>query len=357
MKTPRVIALSLGFVSCTLYLPAQRMGMDPSLPSPSQSPSPFSTPGAMPGNHQGTNGAHMDNRSISGIVRDTQNNPLQDVRVDLTDANGAVVNSFYTNPSGRFEFSRLSAGMYTVVATSGLQQASERVDTSNFSNTVNLRMQGAGKPADGVEGNSISIAQYRVPAKAREAYRKAHEAVEKGKMDDAHKHLTKALELCPNYADALTLRGVLELNQRNSQAAIVDLDKAIKADGNYAMAYMVLGSALNMESKFDEAIRSLLRGQSLAPNYWQGYFEMGKSYIGKADYPAALRQLERAESMAPADYPLIYLLRAHALLAMKQFPEAMAALQAYLQKDPQGANSAQAHKMLEQAQAFVAGKK
>ena len=150
---------------------------------------------------------------------------------------------------------------------------------------------------------------------------------------------------------------MLELNQKDPQAAIADLDKAIKADGNYAMAYMVLGSALNMQSKFDEAIRSLQRGQSLAPNYWQGYFEMGKSYIGKADYPAALRQLERAESMAPADYPLISLLRAHALLAMKQFPEAMAALQVYLQKDPQGANSAQAHKMLEQAQAFVARKK
>jgi len=212
---------------------------------------------------------------------------------ELTDANGAVVSSFYTNPSGRFEFDRLSPGTYTVVATSGLQQSSERVDASNFSNSVNLRIQSAGKPADGVEGNSVSIAQYRVPAKAREAYRKAHEAVEKGKFDDAHKHLTKALELCPNYADALTLRAVLALNQRDSQSAIEDLDKAIKADGNYAMAYMVMGSALNMQSRFDEAIRTLQRGQSLAPNYWQGYFEMGKSYMGKADYPAALRQLEQ----------------------------------------------------------------
>jgi len=149
---------------------------------------------------------------------------------------------------------------------------------------------------------------------------------------------------------------VLALNRGDSQAAITDLDQAIKADGNYAMAYMVMGSALNMQSKFDEAIRTLQHGQSLAPDYWQGYFEMGKSYIGKADYPAALRQLERAQSLAPADYPLISLLRAHAFLAMKQYPEAMTELQAYLQKDPQGANSAQAHKMLEQAQAFVARK-
>src|SRR6476661_11058728 len=193
MKTPRVIVLCLAFVSCSLYLSAQRMGMDPSLPSQS----PFSNPGGMRGN----NSAHADNRSISGTVQDTQNNGLKDVRVELADANGAMVSSTYTNLSGHFEFTRLAPGTYTVVATSGLQQASERVDASNFSNTVSVRMQGAGKPSDGVDGNSISIAQYRVPAKAREAYRQAHEAVEKGKMDDGRKHLAKALELCPNYAE------------------------------------------------------------------------------------------------------------------------------------------------------------
>jgi tetratricopeptide (TPR) repeat protein len=303
------------------------------------------------------NPSRVDNRSISGTVQDTMGNPLQNVRVELTDGGGTVVNSAYTGPSGRFEFTRVAAGTYQIVATSGLQQASERVDASSFSNLVSIRMQGSGKPADGVEGESVSVAQYRVPAKAREAYRKAHGALEKGKMDDASKHLAKALEICPNYAEALTLRGILELNQQDSQAAVADLDKAIKADANYAMAYMVLGSALNMQSKFDDAIRALQRGESLAPNYWQAHFEMGKSYIGKADYPAALRQLERAESLAPGEYPLIYLLRAHALLSMKQFPEAMAALQTYLQKDPKGPNVEQAEKMLEQAQAFMASKK
>lgn len=346
MKTHRVIVLALGFAGCTLSLVAQRMGVDPS-----QAPFSRPTSGSV------MNPSRVDNRSISGTVQDTMGNPLQNVRVELTDGGGTVVNSAYTGPSGRFEFTRVAAGTYQIVATWGLQQASERVDASSFSNMVSIRMQGSGKPADGVEGDSISIAQYRVPAKAREAYRKAHSALEKGKLDDASKHLAKALEICPNYAEALTLRGILELNRQDSQAAVADLDKAIQADANYAMAYMVMGSALNMQSKFDEAIRALQRGESLAPNYWQAHFEMGKSYIGKADYPAALRQLERAESLAPEEYPLIYLLRAHALLSMKQFPEAMTALQAYLQKDPKGANVEQAQKMMEQAQAFMAQKK
>src|SRR5438270_5657849 len=100
MKTPRVIVLSLAFVSCTLYLSAQRMGMDPSLPAQS----PFPNQGGLRGNNSPFSGGHTDNRSISGNVQDTQNNGLNDVRVELTDANGAVVSSAYTGPSGRFEF-------------------------------------------------------------------------------------------------------------------------------------------------------------------------------------------------------------------------------------------------------------
>ena len=248
----------------------------------------------------------------------------------------------------------MSQGSYTVVATAGLQQSSERVEANAWTNVVAIHMQTAEKPEDGVAGNAISVAQYKVPGKAREEYRKAHEAMEKEKLEEAGKHLARALEIYPNYADALTLRGVLELNQKNPDAAMADLDKAVKADSNYAMAYMVMGSALNMQSKFDEAIRALQRGESLAPGYWQAHFEMGKAYIGKGDYPAALSHLQRAQGMAPKEYSLIYLLQAHALLAMKQYPEAMSALQAYLQKEPQGPNRLEAQKMLEKAQAFVA---
>jgi tetratricopeptide (TPR) repeat protein len=302
------------------------------------------------------NSSRPDTRSVSGTVQDTNNKPLNDVRVELTSANGGVLNSAYTNASGNFEFSLVPAGSYLVVATAGLQQVSEKVDTTSWSSTVSLRMQ-ASKTADGVNGHSISVAQYRIPANARNEYQKAHEQLEKGKLDEAKKHLAKALELCANYADALTLRGVLKLEQQDAQGAITDLDQAIKADSNYAMAYMVLGSALNMQSKFDEAIRALQHGESLAPDSWQAHFEMGKAYIGKADYPSALRHLERAENMVPSEYPIINLLRAQALFSMKQYPEAMSALQAYLQKEPQGVNSEQAHRMLAQAQSLVAKNK
>ena len=60
----------------------------------------------MRGNNSPFSAGHADNRSISGTVQDTQNNGLNDVQVELADANGAMVTSTYTNPSGHFEFTR-----------------------------------------------------------------------------------------------------------------------------------------------------------------------------------------------------------------------------------------------------------
>jgi tetratricopeptide (TPR) repeat protein len=331
----RVIVFTLAFLGCSISLTAQRMGMDPQ--------APFSQ----------LNSSRPANGSITGTVRDMSNKPIKDAEVELRNMGGSVVNSASTSSSGNFEFSLVASGTYMVVATAGTQQASERVEASGWSNVVSLRMPANG-PQDGLAGNTISVMQYKIPGKARDEYRKAHELAENGKLEEAAKHLAKALELCPNYADALTLRGILELNQRETEAAVTDLDKAIQSDANYAMAYMVMGSALNQQAKFDEALRSLERGESLAPNYWQGHFEMAKSYIGKRDYPAALHQIDLAENMAPTEYPLISLVRAHALLAMKQYPEAMIALESYLQKDPQGSNSEQARRMMQQAQALMA---
>ncbi|HEU4416533.1 MAG TPA: tetratricopeptide repeat protein [Candidatus Angelobacter sp.] len=337
MKKHRAILFTIALFAFSVHCVAQRPGFDPGQTSHSQ----FGNSG-------------HENGSIAGTVRDMDNKPLKDVRVELMDTKRSVVSAVYTNSFGAFEFSNVPAGMYNVVATSGLNQASERLDMNAWTSNVNLRMDTSDAPHDGGSANSVSVAQYKVPGKARDEYRKARELMDKGRLDEAAKRLEKALLIYPDYADALTLRAILELNQKNSDAAVTDLDKALKADGNCAMAYMVMGSALNMQSKFDEALRALQHGESLAPNYWQAHFEMGKAYIGKADYPAALRELQRAQTMAPADYALVYLLQAHVLLSMKQYPEAMAALQAYLQKDPKDANIGEAHKMLEQAQAFMA---
>ena len=117
------------------------------------------------------------------------------------------------------------------------------------------------------------------------------------------------------------------------------------------------GAAQNQTSKFDDAVRTLQRGISLNPASWQAYFEMGKAFVGKGDFPTAIRNLDQAQQMAPATYAPLHLVKAHALLGMKNYTDAMAELEKYLEKDPNGQSSVQARQTLEKVRAFVATKK
>ncbi len=294
--------------------------------------------------------------SINGSVFGSDNRPAGNVRVELRDArSGMLVTSAYTGMGGNFEFNQLPQGSYQVVASSGVQQAEERVELSSMNTSVNLRLPADNPVAhDGNGRQAVSVAQYRVPEPAREELKKAREATLKNKLDEARQHLEKALGIDPEYADALTLRAIIKLDTQDSAGALTDLQKAIQSDGSYAMAYMVLGSALNGQMKYDEAIRALERGESLAPDAWQVYFELGRAYSGKADYEAAVRALDRAQTLAHQEYPLIHLFRAHALMGLTRYGDAITELQAYLGRNPTGPDAEQAQRMLEKAKESMA---
>lgn len=290
--------------------------------------------------------------SISGLVHTTDNQPIDNVRVELHDAmTGAVLGSSYTAAGGSFEFRQLPQGSYELVAVSGTSRAEENVQVNSINTSVELRLPVNKVANDGIGGRTVSVNQYRVPENAREELRKAQVAASKNKLEDALKHLDRALTIHPAYADALALRGAFKLDSRDVQGAMDDAQKAINTDGNYALAYTVMGSALNVQMRYDEALRSLQRAESLSPDAWQTYFELGRSYAGKGEYTTALHELDRAAKLAPPDFPLIRLLRAHCLMELGRNNEAATELEAYLAKNPNGTRVEQARKMLAQAQA------
>lgn len=269
-------------------------------------------------------------------------------------SNGTLVNSAYTSASGSFEFVQINPGSYEVAALSGLNECKERIEVGSTPVTIDMRLPVSTRPTDGSNPNVVSVQDYKVPEKARNECRKAQDAAAKSKIAEASNHLKKALEIYPNYAEALTLRGLLKLDQKDLSGAMADLQQAIQTDDKYGLAYIGVGAVMNINSKFDEAIRALERAESLSPNAWQAYFEMGRSLIGKSSFPEALRQLDRAESLAPTEVSLVHLAKAHALMALRMYSDAATELEIYLRKSPSGPNSPLARQMLEQATAMSA---
>ncbi|HWC16214.1 MAG TPA: hypothetical protein VG498_04340, partial [Terriglobales bacterium] len=266
-----------------------------------------------------------------------------------------TVASGYTNNSGTFEFAHVPLAAYDISASRGLAESHEHLALGDVGVNLKIRLSSASPAATQADGNAtVSVAEYKVPQKARDAFHKAEAALAKNHHEEVAKQLAKALEIYPDYAPALTLRGVTSLDATHTEAAINDFDKAIHSDPNYALAYTAMAAALNQTNKFDDALRSATRAITLAPSSWQSYFEMAKSYVGKADYEHALQQISKAQQLVPKEYPPIHLVRAHVMLALKNYAEAMTELQAFLTLAPQDPNSGAARQALEKVRALTA---
>ena len=293
--------------------------------------------------------------SVSGVVIGSDGTPIADAHIELRNENtGNTVASGYTNANGVFEFANLPSAPYELVATSGLSEARERVGADGTIG-LRIRLNNSNQAAAQADGKAtVSVAEYKVPPKARDAFHKAEVALSKNRTEEAAKYLAKALDIYPDYAPALTLRGVLSLDRSDANAAINDFDKAIHCDPGFALAYTAMTAALNQLNKFDDALRSADRAITLAPRSWQTYFEMAKAYVGKADYQHALQQLAKAQSFTPAEYAPIHLVRAHVMLAIKDYSNAMNELQAFLTLAPKDPNSAGVQNALEKVKAALA---
>jgi predicted Zn-dependent protease len=297
--------------------------------------------------------------SIDVTVRSLPaNQPVRDARVDVIDLRtGQFVGSGYTNVGGNVEISNIPNGDYDVVATSGVLEARQRTHVDDMSETVVLSMANSGNPDVG-SASAVSVAQYKIPDKARDRLRKAQEQVGKQELDKAQKYIEEALKIYPKYAEALTLRAVIRMDLNQREAALEDLDSAIKIDPSYPMAYFAQGAIYNASKEFAKAIDFLQRGLALEPQSWQGYFELAKAYLGQSDYSRSLLYLQKAQAYSTAEYPPIHLVRAHALLSLKQYSEAMVELESYLKNaSANDTDTVNARRTLDEVKAFVATQK
>jgi tetratricopeptide (TPR) repeat protein len=294
--------------------------------------------------------------SVSGVVLAGDGKPLSDVRVEIRrEDTGTTIVSGYTNDYGVFGFDHLPMASYELVATRGLEQARQHltlVDGGEANLKIRLNTGDAAARADGAA--TVSVAEYKVPQKARDAFHKAQEAMVKNQYDEAKKQLTKSLDAYPDYAPALTLRGVLTLDEGSTQSAMNDFDHAIHSDPGFSLAYTAMAAVLNQLGKFDDALRSAGRAVTLAPTAWQAYFEMAQASVGKADYSNALQHLAKAQRLASKDFPPIHLVRAHAMLGLRDYSNAVTELEAFIKLAPHDPNSSAARESLERAKALTA---
>lgn len=209
--------------------------------------------------------------NVSGQVSLPDDRPAARVRVRLA-GRGGIMRETITNDNGRFEFPELPGGSYSLtaqsLADSSLSSATADADTSRTATgtlTVNISLRAA--PAERHRPGVVSAAEYeqKVPAEARKAFRHGLKLKDEERADEALASFTRAIELHPDYVQALSERGNLLVARGELAAAASDFERALSVDAHYEPALRGAGYCKLEAREFAPAAEYFERAAAVEP--------------------------------------------------------------------------------------------
>lgn len=107
-----------------------------------------------------------------------------------------------------------------------------------------------------VKGMTFSMTSAMAPKDARKEYEKGFDLLKKKKADEADKHLSKAVELYPKYAEAWYELGIVREVQNRKPDAIQAYQQALTADASFIRPHLRMMSFAAQEAKWDELLKT-----------------------------------------------------------------------------------------------------
>ena len=145
----------------------------------------------------------------------------------------------------------------------------------------------------------------------------------KGHLSQAEAHYRLALQLQPQYFDALHMLGVLAGQANNPAESVVWLGRALVVNPNVASAHANLGNALSALKQYQSAVASYDQALKINPNHVNAYANRGKALYALCQYQAAITSFDRAIALKP-DHADAYCDRGLALNDAKELHLAIA---------------------------------
>jgi tetratricopeptide (TPR) repeat protein len=311
--------------------------------------------------------AQSNTVTMTGRILDPYGRPLRkQIRLTVAPVNATQPpETFFSDNQGQFALERLrQRQQYEVfIEGDGELYADTRVSIVPIgphpTTVINLRgiERPRPRPEEAPSQPAVSVATLAntVPEEARRHYEAGMRLVEASKHAEAQKELERAVELYPDYVDALTQLGSLLLREEKTLAdAERHLRHAAETDPQAAPPQLALGLCLYRQKRFADAIPPLERGLQLQPGHPQGQALLGISLAETGQDDRAVGYLERAyelggESVAETQFHL-----ARLLLRKNEYARAAAALENFLKDRPNDPSAPRLRETLEQLRASLA---
>ncbi len=265
--------------------------------------------------------------------------PEMQASVSLHGATTPFSTSALSDSRGRFRFTRVAAGQYTLsvfVPAYGQKRMTIDVGPSSADEkgrySVLVRFDHE-VPRETL-GGKVSMAELAVPERARKQYQEAQKRLEKRDIDGAIERLEKAVAIAPRFVAAWNNLGTIAYQTRRYPDAEKYFRKALSVDPNAFEPLVNLGGVLLTLEKNDEAYHYNLYSVLKRPQDALANSQLGMNYfaLGKADL--AEKYLLEARHLDPGHFSHPQLLLAEIYLRRHDSAQAAAILEEFLRFHP-----------------------
>ncbi len=300
--------------------------------------------------------------SLSGIVHDPNGNPAADAMVELQSSNPAKTISTRTDPEGKYRFSDLASGIYSLSAS--LRDSKARIGSlvlnSNQANIANLTLapvkdsvpsmqpQFSDEPQFTVAGvkDTTNLGGHGSDAIVHTRNNLAKETASLGNSkgtilaadSDAAKALSERLEHEPNNAEIHHQLASLEEHLGNPLEAVRRYQRA--AELNPTEPYLFdWGSELLLHHAPEPAIEVFSKGNRSFPRSVRIMVGLGAAHFALGSNDLAVNEICEASDLSP-DSPEPYLFLGKILSTEKTIPaDPVEKLHRFVKLQPQSAQA------------------
>src|SRR6266566_5259764 len=267
--------------------------------------------------------------------------PADGALVILT-PNSGVPRKAFANDSGRLEFPEMPDGQYTLTATSlsNPNLMSDVVETNpsrlaNGNLTVQLLLRDRSDNPKRSTSGVIRAGENerRIPKEARKAFNEGLKFKGNDEPLKALESFNRAVERYPEYYEAFSERGDVNVSQRDLEEAAADFGRALKINDHYGPALRGSGYCKLEKREFADAIKLFEKSISADPSNANTNLLLGIANLELDRREEAKQALLKALSFTPpAVRAHIYLANVYAKEHLYQ--QAADELHKYLEAEP-----------------------
>ena len=285
--------------------------------------------------------------AVYGRVFLPDNRPAIQITVNISGQNGFNASTM-TDGRGGFRFDGIPRSLFhlTVVPPSNTRYYADSVsvDTSregdSFMADIFLRNPlEAGVKRSKSSVVSVREANQQIPKDARKALGKAQKYRDQKKFDAALAELDKAIGMYPEYFQAFTEKGIVQINAGHLKEAFQAFDKAIEIFPQHEPALSGAGYCLLSLGNYEQSIAFLEKAVQLDANHPKNLLFLGIANLALNRWQRAQEVLEQALKLDAAGAVTAHMYLADALAAQHLYSRAADELHTYLEKNPEAPNA------------------